>query len=146
MLVGANRASAADEKKKAGSYPALVAASEIKGTTVKNLKNEKLGEIEEVLIEPDGGQVRFVVVEVGGFLGFGATRVAVPWDAFQLSREGNKPKWVLDADKDRLKNAPKVEGKNYERLYLKADAEPVFVYWKIIWVEPSPTSSPSTSP
>ncbi|HXM32907.1 MAG TPA: PRC-barrel domain-containing protein [Chthoniobacterales bacterium] len=145
VLVGANLASAADEKKTAGSYPALVAASEIKGTGVKNLKNEDLGKIEEVLIEPDGGQVRFVVVEVGGFLGLGATKVAVPWTAFQLSKDGNKPKWVLDADKERLKNAPKVEGKNYERLYTRAAAEPVFVYWRIIWVEPSPSTSISPS-
>lgn len=138
-LVGLTVASAADEKKKAGNYPALVAASEIKGTNVKNLQNQDLGKIEEVLIQPDSGQVRFVVVEVGGFLGLGATRVAVPWTAFQLSKEGNKPKWVLDADKEKLKNAPTVEGKNYERLYTRADAEPVFVYWSIVWVEPSPS-------
>jgi sporulation protein YlmC with PRC-barrel domain len=146
FMICAGGSFAQQTKKSANSYPALVAASEIKGTTVKNLQNQDLGKIEEVLIDPNGGQVRFVVVEVGGFLGLGATRVAVPWDAFQLSKEGNKPKWVLDADKERLKNAPKVEGKNYERLYTRADAEPVFVYWRIIWVEPSPSSSSSSSP
>ena len=125
-------------KNPATNYPALVTASEIKGTHVKNLQNQDLGEVEEVLIEPDSGQVRFVILEVGGFLGLGATKVAVPWTAFQLSQEGKKPKWVLDADKEKLKNAPKVEGKNYQRLYTKADAEPVFVYWKISWVEPAP--------
>jgi sporulation protein YlmC with PRC-barrel domain len=125
-------------KNPATNYPALVTASEIKGTHVKNLQNQDLGEVEEVLIEPDSGQVRFVILDVGGFLGLGATKVAVPWTAFQLSQEGKKPKWVLDADKEKLKNAPKVEGKNYQRLYTKADAEPVFVYWKISWVEPAP--------
>jgi sporulation protein YlmC with PRC-barrel domain len=125
-------------KNPATNYPALLTASEIKGTHVKNLQNQDLGQIEEVLIEPDSGQVRFLILEVGGFLGLGATKVAVPWTAFQLSQEGKKPKWVLDADKEKLKNAPKVEGKNYQRLYTRADAEPVFVYWKISWVEPGP--------
>jgi sporulation protein YlmC with PRC-barrel domain len=82
-------------KNPATNYPALVSASKIKGTHVKNLQNQDLGEIEEVLIEPDGGQVRFLVLEVGGFWGLGATKVAVPWTAFQLSQEGNNPKWGL---------------------------------------------------
>jgi hypothetical protein len=37
-----------------------------------------------------------------------------------------------------LKNAPKVEAKNYKRLYTRTAAEPIFVYWKIEWVEPAP--------
>jgi len=137
-------------KKEGGVYPALVAVSEIKGTKVHNLQNQDIGYIEEVLIEPTTGQVRFVVLNVGGFLGIGGTKVAVPWTAFQLSREGNKPRWVLDADKERLKNAPKVKGTHYERLYARADAEPVFVYWQIEWLEPdlgaSSSATPSVSP
>jgi sporulation protein YlmC with PRC-barrel domain len=130
---------AAGPKKEKGAYPALLAASEIKGAKVKNLQNESIGEIEEVLVEPDTGTVRFAVLEVGGFLGIGATKVAVPWNAFQISKEGDKPKYILDATKDRLEKAPKVEGKHYERLYTKADAEPVFVYWHITWAEaPTP--------
>jgi sporulation protein YlmC with PRC-barrel domain len=133
-------------KRQGGGYPALVAASEIKGTKVHNLQNQEIGYVDEVLIEPSAGQVRFVVLNVGGFLGIGGTKVAVPWTAFQLSREGNKPKWVLDADKERLKNAPKVEGTHYERLYTRTDAEPVFLYWHIEWFEPDTGSSPSALP
>jgi hypothetical protein len=138
VIVCAGQPFAQGAKNPATNYPALVPASEIKGTHVKNLQNQDLGQIEEVLIEPDAGLVRFVVLEVGGFLGLGATKVAVPWTAFQLSQEGKKPKWVLDTDKEKLKNAPKVEAKNYQRLYTRADAEPVFVYWKISWIEPAP--------
>jgi PRC-barrel domain len=127
---------AAKSKNPATNYPYLVGASEIKGTHVKNLQNQDLGEIDEVLIDPDTGQVRFVILEVGGFLGLGATRVAVPLSAFQITQEGNTSKWVLDADKEKLKNAPKVEGKNYQRLYTRSEAEPIFVYWKVTWIEP----------
>ena len=137
-LVGASGsvAWAAAAKNPATNYPSLVGATDIKGTNVKNLQGQDLGQIEDVLIDPDTGQVRFVILEVGGFLGLGSTRVAVPLSAFQITKEGNKPKWVLDADKEKLKNAPKVEGKNYQRLYTKTVAEPIFVYWKIDWVEP----------
>ena len=138
MLVGASGsvAWAAKNKNPATNYPSLVGASEIKGTHVKNLQNQDLGQIDEVLIDPDTGQVRFVILEVGGFLGLGATRVAVPLSAFQITQEGNTSKWVLDADKEKLKSAPKVEGKNYQRLYTPSEAQPIFVYWKVTWVEP----------
>jgi PRC-barrel domain len=144
IVVGADGsvAWAAKSKKPATTCPSLVGASEIKGTHVKNLQNQDLGQIDEVLIDPDTGQVRFVILEVGGFLGSGATRVAVPLSAFQITQEGNTSKWVLDADKEKLKNAPKVEGKNYQRLYTRAEAEPIFVYWRIKWLEPESSSNP----
>jgi sporulation protein YlmC with PRC-barrel domain len=138
ILVGAggSAAWAAKNKNPATNYPSLVGAADIKGTHVKNPQGQDLGTIDEVLIDPDTGQVRFVILEVGGFLGLGSTRVAVPLSAFQITEEGKKPNWVLDADKDKLKNAPKVEGKNYQRLYTRTEAEPIFVYWRVSWVEP----------
>jgi sporulation protein YlmC with PRC-barrel domain len=132
--------------KQRGEYPALIGASEVKGAKVKNLQNEEIGYIEDVLLDPDTGDVRFAVLNVGGFLGIGGTKVAVPWNAFQITKEGNKPKYVLDATKDRLEKAPKVESKNYERLYARQDAEPIFVYWHVTWVEPSTEASPANSP
>jgi sporulation protein YlmC with PRC-barrel domain len=140
ILVGAGGsvAWAAKNKNPATNYPALVGASEIRGTHVKNPQNQDLGQIDEVLIDPDTGQVRFVILDVGGFLGLGSTRVAVPLNAFQITQEGNNAKWVLDADKEKLKNAPKVEGQNYQRLYTKTEAKPIFIYWKVDWVEPTP--------
>jgi sporulation protein YlmC with PRC-barrel domain len=135
LLVGVGTPVAQGAKNQATNFPAFMAASEIKGTHVKNLQGEDLGEIEEVLVDPETGQVKFAVLEVGGFLGLGSTKVAVPWSAFQLTQEGNKPRWVLDADKQRLKNAPKVEGKNYQRLYTKSESEPILVYWKVTTIE-----------
>jgi sporulation protein YlmC with PRC-barrel domain len=112
-----------------------VGTSDIRGTHVKNLQGQDLGQIEDVLIDPDTAQVRFVILEVGGFLGLGSTSVAVPLSAFQITKEGDKSKWVLDADREKLKNAPKVEGKNYERLYPADVSEPIFVYWDVRWME-----------
>jgi sporulation protein YlmC with PRC-barrel domain len=119
----------------------LLAASEIKGTKVTSLQNQEIGNIDEVLIEPDTGQVRFAVLSVGGFLGLGSTKVAVPWQAFQMVDDRGKAKYFLDATKDRLEKAPRVEGKNYERLYADAGAEPIFVYWDVAYIgEPEPAT------
>ena len=111
----------------------LLAASEIKGARVINFQNQDVGDIDELLIEPDTGEIRFAVVSVGGFLGLGSTRVAVPWVAFQIVNERGRVKYMLDATRERLEKAPRVEGKNYQRLYPANAAEPIFVYWDVKW-------------
>jgi hypothetical protein len=51
-------------------------------------------------------------------------------DSVPNFQRGEKTKYVLDATKERLEKAPKVEGKNYERLYARETAEPIFIYWE----------------
>ena len=116
------------------SEATLLAASEIKGTKVRNLQNQEIGDIDDLLIEPDAGRTRFVILSVGGFLGLGSTKVAVPWGAFEITYQGGKPRYRLDATKERLEQAPRVDGKNYERLYLQETAEPIFIYWDEEWI------------
>ena len=113
----------------------LLAISEIKGARVINFQNQDVGEVDELLIEPDTGQMRFAVVSVGGFLGLGSTRVAVPWQALQITGENGRVRYVLDATKERLEKAPRVEGKNYERLYPADVSQPIFLYWDVRWME-----------
>ncbi|HSS16881.1 MAG TPA: hypothetical protein VLQ29_07850 [Candidatus Dormibacteraeota bacterium] len=43
-------------------------------------------------------------------------------------------KYLLDATKERFEKAPRVEGKNHERLYPAETAEPIFVYWDAEWI------------
>jgi hypothetical protein len=118
------------------SISTLLAASEVKATAVRNLQNQEIGHVDELLIQLDSGSVRFAVLSVGGFLGIGSTRVAVPWHAFQITQQRDgKLRMVLDATKERLEHAPRIEGKNYERLYAAETAEPIFVYWEIDYVD-----------
>jgi hypothetical protein len=85
-------------------------------------KESRSYHIHEILIEPVAGQVRFALLSVGGFLGIGDTKIAVPWQAFQIIEDG-KLKWVLDATREQMQNAPRVEGKNYDRLYAQETAK-----------------------
>jgi hypothetical protein len=112
----------------------LLAASEIKGASVTNFQKQEIGDIDELLIEPETGRVRFGVLSVGGFLGLGSTKVAVPWLAFELVNDRGTTKYFLDATKERLEKAPRVQGKNYERLYPAAVSEPIYSFWDVEWV------------
>ena len=122
-LIGLNGALAQDNNKNKRDYPTLLDTSDVKGAKVKNLQNEDIGAIDELLIEPPSGRVRFAIVNV-----------AVPWTAFQITKEGDKPNFVTDASKDFLEKAPRVDDKKYDSLYARESAEPVFTYGHVIWL------------
>ena len=56
-------------------------ASRLIGAEVKNEQGERIGEIEDMVVSPDG-KVTMAIVEVGGFLGIGDRRVAIPMQQF----------------------------------------------------------------
>jgi len=82
----------------------VVPAGSITGTKVRNLQGEDLGHIEDLAIEPESGTIRYAVLSFGGFLGIGDKLFAVPWKSLEYSPADDS--FVLDAHKDRLKNAP----------------------------------------
>jgi len=73
------------------------------GDDVKNSEGEKLGDVEDLMIDLQGGTVAYVVVSHGGVLGVGDKLFAIPWGAFILDASDHS--LILDVDKDRLKNA-----------------------------------------
>jgi hypothetical protein len=62
--------------------------SKLKGTNVTNDKNEKIGEIDDIIIGRD--KVLFAILQVGGFLGLGAHLVAVPYQSLVIDDTGRK--------------------------------------------------------
>jgi len=77
-------------------------AKKLIGATVYNDQNEKVGKIDDMIIAPDG-KLSVAVVDIGGFLGLGAHRVAIPVEQFTQI----EPKIVLPgATKQALKGLP----------------------------------------
>ena len=81
-----------------------LSATTLIGDPVVNRNGESLGKIEDLMIEPERSRVSYAVLSFGGFLGMGNKLFAVPLQAMRLSRE--EKTFVLDVDKERLKNAP----------------------------------------
>ncbi len=81
-------------------------ATEAMGVAVFNRAGERVGEIDDMLID-GSGRVMAAVVGVGGFLGMGERKVAVTFRSFQMTREANgNPRLVVDLTKGSLQNAP----------------------------------------
>jgi sporulation protein YlmC with PRC-barrel domain len=79
-----------------------VRASNLVGATVEDHQGNNIGEIEDLLLERNN---IVAVVSVGGFLGLGEKRVAVPYDKLQISRDGDKVKVGYAATKEQLQSA-----------------------------------------
>lgn len=57
-------------------------ASKLDGLNVYNTDNEKIGDINELIVD-SSGKIQAVVIGVGGFLGMGEHQVAVPFEQVQ---------------------------------------------------------------
>src|SRR3569832_1248439 len=87
-----------------GPGPVLMSADSLTGDSVVRTTGEDLGEIEAIMLDVPRGRVAYAEISIGGFLGMGDKRFAIPWDALTLDAE--RECFILDVEKDRLKNAP----------------------------------------
>jgi len=63
--------------------------SKMKGLSVYNNNNEKLGNIDDILVD-QSGQIKAVIIGVGGFLGIGEHNVAVGFDQLKFVHDTNR--------------------------------------------------------
>ena len=79
-------------------------ASQLMGTTVKNRQDEKLGKVDNLLVDVQSGRIVAVVVSSGGFLGMGDELSAVPPTALRFNAE--RDTLQLDTTKEMMSAAP----------------------------------------
>lgn len=97
--------------------------SELMGLQVRNHQDEDLGNIEDVVIDSKTGQVRYVAVSMGGFLGIGDSLFAVPYKAIQIRSEADDPDdlvVLLNVNKEIMEDA---EGFNQDNWPNMADTQ-----------------------
>ena len=73
----------------------------IKGSKVVNVKEEKLGKIEEIMIDSESGRIAYAVLSFDGWLGANNKLFAIPWE----SLERNRDDYILRVDKSVLEKA-----------------------------------------
>ena len=86
----------------------LIAAQKVKGTTVFNVAGEKLGTVDDVILDKISGRAIYAVMSFGGFLGMGEKCHPLPWAT--LKYDDQKAGYVVNLDKKRLQDAPTYDG------------------------------------
>jgi len=93
----------------AGAMPMSHLASDLDDKDVYGANNEKIGEIEDFVINSDG-TVAAAVIEVGGFLGVGEKDVLISFSSLQMAMDGNKMRIsVPELTKESLTSAQDVD-------------------------------------
>ena len=87
-----------------GPGPALMGADTLMGNDVYNSDGEDLGDIKELMIDMQSGEVAYAVLSFGGIMGMGDKLFAVPWAALKLDTVNKR--FTLNVPKAQLKDAP----------------------------------------
>lgn len=93
----------------------LIAADKVEGEAVFNPEGEKIGSVKDIYIDKLSGQAEFASMGFGGFLGMGEKYFPIPWRL--LDYDTGRGGFVVDLDKDFLKNAPSYEDEELSRDY-----------------------------
>ena len=83
---------------------ALIATNRIEGMPVFDRDGGKLGKVHALMIDRRIGQVTYVVISTGGFLGLGQAYHSLPWPAFRYDTE--KEGYVVQIDKRLIEGGP----------------------------------------
>lgn len=82
----------------------FLTASSIIGDKVKDPKGNHMGSIKDLMINLSTGQVEYVVIELGGFLGIGEKYFAFPYSFLTIDTKDET--FVLAQDHETIRNAP----------------------------------------
>ena len=119
----------------------VMSASSLAGDGVRNAAGEDLGKVKEIMIDLRSGRVAYAVLSFGGFLGAGDKLFAIPWNALTLDED--RKEFVLDVDKDTLKNAPGFDKDNWPDMADEAWGGRISSYYGVrpYWDEASETKT-----
>ena len=96
-----------------------------------NAEGENLGEVKEVMIDLDAGQIAYVVIAFGGLLGLGEKLFAFPWGALTL--DPDREVFVLDVEREQLEETPGFDEDNWPKT---GDREYMMKIYKFYGYEP----------
>ncbi|MFN3613066.1 MAG: PRC-barrel domain-containing protein [Rubrimonas sp.] len=91
--------------------PAMPSADELRGAQVDDATGETVGSIADLLLREDGA-IDAALIDVGGVMGVGSHRVALPFERLSVMEEvdGGAIRVLVDATEEQLLEMPEYEG------------------------------------
>lgn len=91
--------------------PPMPKASTFLGSSVMNAQGERLGRIEDLVINPATGRITYAALSHGSILGLGGKLFAVSWETLKMQPDGKT--FVLNVSKETLESAPGFDKSNW---------------------------------
>lgn len=109
----------------------VISSDKVEGTAVYDTAGEKLGSIDDLVIDKRSGLVRYATLEFGGFLGMGTDRYPIPWSllTYDTSLEGYR----VPLGQAQLENAPRHQ-LNEAPIYTDEYGRRVYDHYGVNWI------------
>jgi sporulation protein YlmC with PRC-barrel domain len=88
----------------ASGHTSAILASKVKGTAVYNNGGEKIGTVEDIVLDKMSNNIMFAVLGSGGVLGMGEKYRPIPWSVLDYDQE--KGGYIVPLDKTKIQKAP----------------------------------------
>src|ERR1700746_768253 len=85
-------------------HTSAIRVSKVLGTKVQSPTGQKIGKVEDVILDKESNHIMFSVLSLGGFIGVGEKYHPVPWSA--LDYDENQNAYVVNYPKEQLEGAP----------------------------------------
>ncbi len=85
-------------------HTSAIQAKKVLGTGVKDRSGNKIGTVEDIVLDKTSNDILFAVVSFGGFLGMGGKYHPIPWAA--LDYQPADSSYVVGYTKEQLEAAP----------------------------------------
>ena len=113
----------------------IVSASTLAGYRVRNVRNEDLGAIEELMIDPVSGQLAYAVLCFSGGVGVADRLYAIPWNLLKLNAADRALVLEWESDLDgapsfQQDNWPEFGDEQWEREILEYYGRPAHWYYR----------------
>jgi sporulation protein YlmC with PRC-barrel domain len=112
---------------------ALISSDKVEGTPVYRSNGDKIGRIENVMIDKRSGRVAYAVMSFGGFLGLGEDHYPIPWSLLTYNEKLGG--YEVNLSEEQLKGAPRYseddgwDWQNYDSGRLVYDYYGQAPYW-----------------
>jgi sporulation protein YlmC with PRC-barrel domain len=103
-------------------------ASSLTGDKVVNPAGEHLGEIKDVMLDLEAGNIDYFIIEFGGFLGLGVKYFAIPLRLLVLDAPNKR--FIFNQSREVIQKAPGFDMDHWPDTNLHFDE--VFSYWRFI--------------
>ena len=81
-----------------------IASDKVEGTPVYDGRGEKIGQIQNFMVDKRSGQVLYAVMSFGGFLGLGERHHPLPWSVLRYDEKLGG--YAVGIDIDKIRNGP----------------------------------------
>ncbi len=120
-------------------------ASKLIGMNVRNSQGEKLGTVEDLVVNMNTGKISYLAIGFGGIIGFGEKLFAVPMSETKFERGTNESYFVLNVPKEELKTAPGFDKDHWPNMADPIWAKDIDQYYHRHAAKASTTTSVKTS-